>query len=87
MNSFSSMLGCPACGLGPNKITGCTPARSGVDIRRKRTCVKCSTGWVTYEVTAADYAMLQALRKWGRKWRVDNVEILDGGRSGGPAND
>jgi transcriptional regulator NrdR family protein len=62
MNSITQ-LHCPSCGNTYTKATSTTTARSG-DVRRHRKCTACAKGFVTYEVTAADYALLQSFRKW-----------------------
>lgn len=63
MNTYNAFT-CIHCGYGQTKTNTTTKAKSGVDMRRSRSCPSCSRGFVTYEVTAADYAILQALRKW-----------------------
>lgn len=65
--SKTSQFACVLCGYAYTKATTTNPARSAPDIRRRRMCLKCEEGFVTYEVTAADYAMLQALRKWSTR--------------------
>jgi ribosomal protein S27AE len=81
-NNFNAFA-CTSCGYAQTKTLNTTTARSGVDMRRSRRCPSCDTGFITYEVTAADYAILQALRRW----RPPNgVEIHDSGRSPDPAN-
>lgn len=82
MNPYTS-LGCP-CGSGLTKITSTTLARSGKDVRRARVCPKCSEGFVTYEVNAKDYALLQAIRK---AIEDANDQIHDSGRIADPSDD
>lgn len=82
MNPYTS-LSCP-CGSGLTKITSTTLARSGKDVRRARVCPKCSEGFVTYEVAAKDYALLQAIRK---AIEDTNGQIHNGGRITAPTDD
>lgn len=64
MNTYTSYP-CPRCGNTLTKAAGSKPSATG-GIRRKRTCPKCETGFVTYEVTAEEFALLQAIRKFAK---------------------
>ncbi len=62
--SRTTQFACVNCGYAYTKATTTNVARSAPDIRWRRVCLKCADGFVTYEVTAADYALLQSIRKW-----------------------
>jgi transcriptional regulator NrdR family protein len=61
--SLTSQFACIHCGYAYTKSTTTNKAKVSPDIRRRRQCLQCLQGFVTYEVTAADYASLQAVRK------------------------
>lgn len=54
---------CPSCGATYTKATSTVKTERG-EMRRKRSCMSCAKGFVTYEVTADEFALLQTLRKW-----------------------
>lgn len=61
--SNTSQFTCVHCGYAYTKAKNTNKGRVPPDIRRQRECLKCFRGFVTYEVTADDYASLQAVRK------------------------
>jgi transcriptional regulator NrdR family protein len=61
--STTSQFACVHCGYAYTKATNTNKAKIAPDIRRQRSCLQCHRGFVTYEVTAAEYAQLQAVRK------------------------
>jgi rubredoxin len=61
--STTSQFACIHCGYAYTKSKNTNKAKLPPDIRRQRECLRCFKGFVTYEVTAADYAQLQAVRK------------------------
>lgn len=81
--SNTTQFACVNCGYAYTKASNTNPARSG-GVRRQRVCVKCSKGFVTYEVTAGDYAVLQALRKWTKEDR--DGDLPHSGRGHDPAD-
>lgn len=62
--SNTTQFPCPSCGYVYTRTTETNRARSEIDTRRKRKCLKCKSGFVTYEIRAADYNFLQSMRKW-----------------------
>ena len=56
---------CPSCGYAYATAKNTNKSRSGTAGRRQqRACLSCKQGFVTYEVTASDFAFLKAARKW-----------------------
>ena len=72
--SLTTQYPCPACSYAYTKATGTTRARSGVDTRRRRQCLKCKAGFITYEISASDYSMMQTMRQWVRDNPVISCE-------------
>lgn len=62
--SLTTQYPCPACAYAYTKATKTNRARSGLDTRRRRVCLSCKSGFITYEIGAADYAMMQSMRQW-----------------------
>lgn len=61
---MSAQYPCKECGYAYTKTLGTNKSRSGTEARRRRICIQCKKGFVTYEISAADYQFLQAVRKW-----------------------
>jgi len=68
--SMTTQFPCPSCGYVYTKTTGTNRSRSEREIRRKRTCLQCKEGFITYEILASDYALLQSFRKWGKSLKT-----------------
>jgi transcriptional regulator NrdR family protein len=61
--SNTTQFACVHCGYAYTKANNTNKARCQSAVRRQRECLQCHRGFVTYEVTADDYASLQAVRK------------------------
>ena len=68
-----SALGCPKCGYAYSKaVNGRTGSGSAErSYRRSRECLQCHALFITYEVQAADYALLMELKRWVAKQAHD----------------
>ena len=73
--SLTSQYACPACNYAYTKATTTNRARSGVDTRRRRVCLSCKTGFVTYEIGASDYALMQSMREWLRSSQAEPENV------------
>lgn len=62
--SMTTQFPCPQCAAPYTKASNTNRARSGFEARRQRTCLQCRAGFVTYEIRAADYALLQSMRQY-----------------------
>jgi len=71
MNTTTQMR-CPYCRHAYSKSISTNRSRDGDSSRRQRLCLKCGHNFVTYEITATEYAMLQAIRKV-----VDNFPLTN----------
>lgn len=74
--SRTTQFPCPACGYAYSRATSTTKARSGVDVRRHRTCERstCRAGFVTYEIKASDYEFLRAARRFMENHRDEEAD-------------
>jgi transcriptional regulator NrdR family protein len=63
--SNTTQFPCLSCGYAYTKAKNTNSYGRGIAAtRRKRACLSCKRGFVTYEVTASDFAFLKAARKW-----------------------
>lgn len=62
MNRMTQMR-CPKCGYAYSKARSSKRCADS-SMRRDRICLKCEGTFATYEITAGDYRVLAALRKW-----------------------
>lgn len=61
----TAQFNCPSCGYAYTKVENTSKSNNNDGLtRRRRKCLKCQFGFITYEVFAADYLFLQATRKW-----------------------
>lgn len=70
---------CTKCGYAYTRIAHSSSMRNGLpqdDMRRTRKCLSCDAGFVTYEITAAEYAQLKAIKTAG-DGNVQNKKLSD----------
>jgi len=73
--SMTTQFPCPSCGYTYTRTTSTSRSRSKTDVRRRRSCTKCSHGFSTYEILASDYAFLQATRNWIKESEKATVAV------------
>jgi transcriptional regulator NrdR family protein len=69
-----AMMACPKCGYAYSKAIDTNRAKTMTEVRRNRSCLKCSSQFITYEIIASDYAMLQSFRRWTKE---ESQRIVD----------
>jgi transcriptional regulator NrdR family protein len=55
-------LGCPKCQRGSSAVLDSRDSLSGKCRRRRHECVNCGERFTTYEITAAEYERVKAIR-------------------------
>jgi transcriptional regulator NrdR family protein len=61
--SHTTQMPCSKCGYAYSRSNNTNRARDGKSVRRRRVCLKCGADFVTYEIRAEEFNLLQALRK------------------------
>ena len=63
MVNNTTQMPCCKCHYAYSRASDANRARDGKSVRRRRVCLKCGTGFVTYEICADEFNLLQAIRK------------------------
>ena len=73
--SKTTQFPCPSCGYAYTKAVNSNRSRAG-ETRRQRKCeqLTCGANFITYEVLAKDYNMLQSVRRF-MKEQCDHSKI------------
>ena len=66
MPNHTTQMSCAHCGYAYSTYITTNRTRDSQSIRRGRKCLNCHHGFVTYEIRASDYALLQALKKYAK---------------------
>lgn len=69
---------CPFCGNREDRVLDSREAKNGIEIRRRRQCLKCKQRFTTYERIEREMDQLQIKKKDGR-WESFDREKLMGG--------
>lgn len=67
---------CPHCGFGDQKVIDSRDAKEGIEIRRRRECLKCKRRFTTYE--RIEDVLPVIVKKDNRRETFDREKILQG---------